>query len=165
MWFGWGIKGLYTGGKGPESLFIRLSWDLMCHASSAHLWWKLGCPSITVALLQSMALPSSTTCCATADRLTSPDTSALLCSLRRCCSLGCDLFGRCTPWCRTCRGSCRPRLPGVRAQHDPLSVQASVWVSGGGGSRYGCPRPTLTSISTLPHTTHSEGPFGAETFC
>ena len=21
----------------------------MCHASSAHLWWKLGCPSITLA--------------------------------------------------------------------------------------------------------------------
>ena len=82
--FWWRIRGLYTGGKGPESLFIRQSWDLMCHASSAHLWWKLGCPSITVALLQSMSWPSSTVCCDTPDRCTSPDTSVLLWSLRRC---------------------------------------------------------------------------------
>ena len=59
---------IYTGGKGPVSLFIRLSWDLMCHASSAHLWWKLGCPSITVELLQSISYPSASACCATADK-------------------------------------------------------------------------------------------------
>ena len=41
-------------------------------------------------------------------------------------ALGCDLFGRCTPWCRICRGYCRPRLPGVRAQYDPSGVQANV---------------------------------------
>ena len=53
---------IYTGGKGPASLFLKLSWDLMWHASSAHLWWSLGCPSITVELLQLSSCPSSTTC-------------------------------------------------------------------------------------------------------
>ena len=41
-------------------------------------------PSTTVVPTQSLSCCSSTACWATADRLTPPDTSALLCSFRRC---------------------------------------------------------------------------------
>ena len=30
--FWWQIRGLYTWGKGSAPLFVRLTWDLMCHA-------------------------------------------------------------------------------------------------------------------------------------
>ena len=50
---------------------------------------EIGVSSIAAALLQSISCPSSTACCATADKFISHDTSALLCSFRRCSRVAC----------------------------------------------------------------------------
>ena len=87
----------------------------MCHTSSADVWWKLGCPSITVALLQAVPCPHPPHAALLLIR--SPPLTQVLSYVPSGSALGCDLFGRFTPWYRICKGCCRPLLSGGKCHH------------------------------------------------
>ena len=79
-------EGCTLGARGLHPcLYISLSWDLMCHTSSAYI----PLVEIRMPIYHCGTTPGnllSSMCCATADAYTSSDTSAFLGSLRRCCT-------------------------------------------------------------------------------